>query len=98
MKSVGIYNPTAVSGDVIVWTQGPAASHVVVLFKATMATVTYELVDRWWVLNPGDQLVVYSSSSGLTFWISGTVLTPPTPWDPGVPTVLTVVPPEIGTG
>jgi hypothetical protein len=74
VKSYALWNNGAASTSVLIQLVTADGSLAVPILSQTVAQYTGLTGQLWTVLNPGDQLSVYSSIAGLVSWISGAVL------------------------
>jgi hypothetical protein len=82
VKAMAWDNLTASSANVNTSLWNSALSLQVRLSSVTINAGAQLSLEFWHVLNPGDQLLAFSSEAGVTYWISGAALQGDSPFTP----------------
>jgi hypothetical protein len=74
VKTMQLFNLGSSPTLPIMYMVNPATGTQIYLYSASIAVQNIVLLQLWTVLEPGDELAIYSSEPGLHYWVSGAQL------------------------
>jgi hypothetical protein len=74
LKTIQLFNQGSSPSNSIVYIVNPSTGTQIYVYQAALGVQELVLQELWAVLEPDDELAVYSSEPGLNYWISGAVL------------------------